>query len=1009
MKFAYLETKRKSKYPGKPVASFFFNARGDTLERSVAGMYRSLLLQLLKTYPDLQVILDDTDVVPSNQTTCPDVNVLKETLRSAVAALGRHSFTCFVDALDECDEQEVRDMVQFFEELAEETTADHIQFRVCFSSRPYPYIDIRPEVLLVLEKEAGHAEDLSRYVESRLKITSPLVLSDLKLRILDKAAGIFMWIVLVVDILNKENENGALALGKRLEEIPSQLSDLFKSILTRDQHQVDRLLLCILWVLCAKRPLSPAEFRHALWAGLLNHGLVDLTLPENTAADAAKLVTSASKGLAEITKSKLPTVQFIHESVRDFLMKENGLRDLWPDLGLEWEAHAHEKLKHCCFTYLSLPDVQAILKRFGGSDKQHEESVPTERYPFLEYASQQVLHHSDAAVVAVPQDDFITWFFSSAGTRWLNLFEENKQWRYSGCATHLYVLADRGFANLVRAQMKREKATRTEERYGHPLFAALAGGHGRAVAALLGLPSIVQNGIDLTAGVKRRNFRLSSRRTPLSWAAQAGRLGLVKALLESGEDINQRDGEYQTPIQRALSNRNLDVAWYLFDSGTNYESSIWRRMLTPLLIEVAKTNDGTRARALVEKGADLHARLDSGNTALHFASRAGSETVTQVLIEKGANLHAQNDSGNIALHIASKAGSEAVVRLLITAGSKIHHENNAKETALHFASLGGNKAIVSHLIEMGANVHDSSLEWKTPLHFAARADNDAVAQVLINAGAGVDSLCRQGYTALMDALRCHSKAVVQFLLTIGAGIEVSSKRANPALMYASHAGHMAVVQYFLDRGAAINASGSDGTTALMHASLAGRTAVVQLLIDRKANINARSNRGKTALMFASEAGRNDVVQFLVRRKDTNVHPRDDMGRTALAWASLGGRRGLEEFSRKNGLEFSTEVGFRLGGLWKANKTNGGRWVAPVRILIENGGAEVDARDVHGYTPLILAAARGQRDLIQLLVQKGANTSARNNLGATAFDVALEGGHHELVQILEKMSSKASKV
>jgi len=192
MKFVYLETKKVSKKPSMAVAFFFFNARGDYLERSISGMYRSLLLQLLHEFSDLQSVLDKTDIVPWNQQDCPDLNALKELLSNAVMALGQCCFTCFVDALDECDELEVRDMVQFFEELAENATDEGIQFRICFSSRPYPYIDIHRGILLTLEEESGHGEDLAQY-ESRLRITNPSLLEELQSQILDKAAGVFMW------------------------------------------------------------------------------------------------------------------------------------------------------------------------------------------------------------------------------------------------------------------------------------------------------------------------------------------------------------------------------------------------------------------------------------------------------------------------------------------------------------------------------------------------------------------------------------------------------------------------------------------------------------------------------------------------------------------------------------------------------------------------------------------------------------------------------------------------
>jgi nucleoside phosphorylase len=55
MNFAHIEAKRKMK--GKIVISFFFNARGTDLEKSTIGMYRSLLLQLLQSFPELQEVL----------------------------------------------------------------------------------------------------------------------------------------------------------------------------------------------------------------------------------------------------------------------------------------------------------------------------------------------------------------------------------------------------------------------------------------------------------------------------------------------------------------------------------------------------------------------------------------------------------------------------------------------------------------------------------------------------------------------------------------------------------------------------------------------------------------------------------------------------------------------------------------------------------------------------------------------------------------------------------------
>ncbi|GKT68425.1 NACHT and ankyrin domain protein [Colletotrichum tofieldiae] len=286
MKFIYLQTKKKRtrETPGV-IASFFFHARGEQLEKSVAGMYRSLLLQLLEGYPDLQTVLDDPDVVPQTQNGCPSLNVLKDIFTTSVSRIGQRPFTCFVDALDECDEQQVRAMVQDLEELADESTENGLLLRICFSSRHYPYINIRHGIHLTLDDQPGHVGDLTNYVASRLHIKDPKLVDELQGQILEKAAGVFLWAILVVDIINKENARGRLALKKRLKDIPNQLSELFKDILKRDNQNMDQLLLCVLWILLAKRPLRPKEFYHALWSGLSPQGLADEEVPDIASTD----------------------------------------------------------------------------------------------------------------------------------------------------------------------------------------------------------------------------------------------------------------------------------------------------------------------------------------------------------------------------------------------------------------------------------------------------------------------------------------------------------------------------------------------------------------------------------------------------------------------------------------------------------------------------------------------------------------------------------------------------
>lgn len=160
-------------------------------------------------------------------------------------------------------------MVENFINLGEHAVENGAKLYICFSSRHYPHIHIQHDRELTLERQLGHGQDLEKYVRSKLTTGRGKFFEEIRTEVLQKAAGVFMWIVLVVDILNKEFSRGRnFAVKKRLQEIPSELSELFRNILTRDNENMADLLLCIQWVLYAKRPLKCTEFYFAVVSGL---------------------------------------------------------------------------------------------------------------------------------------------------------------------------------------------------------------------------------------------------------------------------------------------------------------------------------------------------------------------------------------------------------------------------------------------------------------------------------------------------------------------------------------------------------------------------------------------------------------------------------------------------------------------------------------------------------------------------------------------------------------------
>ncbi|XWW93409.1 hypothetical protein V2A60_001342 [Cordyceps javanica] len=229
--------------------SFFFNARGDDLEKSTIGMYRSLLLQLLEKIPRLQTVFNSLGRrIRNGNIPQWSIGLLKTLFEQAIQNLEQCPLTCFIDALDECDDSDIWDMISFFEAVGETVVSKGISFQVCLSSRYYPHITIAKGLTLHLGRQEGHVQDIVSYVDGNLKIGGSRRAKQVRSLLIEKASGIFIWVVLVVRILSEEFNGANLkTLEQKLQDIPDRLEDLFRRILTRDNRHQDELLLCIQW------------------------------------------------------------------------------------------------------------------------------------------------------------------------------------------------------------------------------------------------------------------------------------------------------------------------------------------------------------------------------------------------------------------------------------------------------------------------------------------------------------------------------------------------------------------------------------------------------------------------------------------------------------------------------------------------------------------------------------------------------------------------------------------
>ncbi|KAH7198844.1 uncharacterized protein B0J16DRAFT_410306 [Fusarium flagelliforme] len=895
MKFVYLQTRKKDKKNQILTASFFFNARGEALEKTISGMYRSLLLQLFKGFPDLECVLDDSDLVPQSQITCPSLNSLKDLLRTAILKLGRRSFTCFIDALDECDEQQVMDLVYFFEDVAETCTESGVRLRICFSSRHYPYIDIDRGMRLTVENQEGHAGDLESYIKSNLRIKDPPLVAQLQERMLVKASGVFLWVVLVVDVLNDENRRGRLNLRNRLEQVPNGLSELFKDILRRDKANAEELQLCFLWILLSKRPLRPAEYYHALWSGLSLQGLADSDMPSVYTSDATdcfyKSVVSSSKGLAEITKAKQPTVQFIHESVRDFLVKDKGLAEVWPELKADWESFGHNKLRLCCDfyfrSYVTLNEeitgnqpAELVCEDTNKRPTSKELRESIENYAFLEYACRFVLYHANRAAVTYCQQGFMGDFRIRPWIDVFNMFEKHRVRRYTPEAELLYILADGGYSSLIQTRLKADSRIDLAihgERYVYPLIAAMAQGHGDSALALLGLSSPLHNGIDIMEGMKSRIHSSGKSRTPLVWACQNGYLGIAKLLVQRGASRRRVGG--MTLLMHAAKGGNFDTVKWLVDIGEDSEGA----SVVSLAVE---NGHADIVKLLLDRGVDANHTIfepklttpsyHGSVSILGVALDRGYEAVAKVILEKGGDAEFADSIGKRPIHYAR---SKAAMVALVHHGANIHRRDEMGQTCLWNATTYFGLEELDWLVRQDVDINTRRNDGETCLFTAVKLGNAEKVDLLCHHGANVDVEDNGGNTCLHCVPIHHNYVpVLQILLKNGANPNTANAEGETFLhQFArridqlSHLGDDGCFHIFQRHGMDINARNSHGNTPLHFAAINSRDEVLDAWLGLGADINHCNNEGDKPLDFAINSGNEEAANFLIRKGAESGH------------------------------------------------------------------------------------------------------------------------------------------
>jgi ankyrin repeat-rich membrane spanning protein len=151
-------------------------------------------------------------------------------------------------------------------------------------------------------------------------------------------------------------------------------------------------------------------------------------------------------------------------------------------------------------------------------------------------------------------------------------------------------------------------------------------------------------------------------RSPLTAAANGGRLEVVRYLLDEGTDINLRAVGWVSAIEAACKEGRLEVVSLLLARGASTRAR--QGDLSPLMLASSKGHTEIVELLLAHGCGDIDAQGLNGDEALHYACFNGRAGVVRALLGAGANPHLVDCDGRTPLRYAVGVDPGGCVALL---------------------------------------------------------------------------------------------------------------------------------------------------------------------------------------------------------------------------------------------------------------------------------------------------------------------------------------------------------